>query len=54
MTNAILRIAKESTRQNKDAEAQQILNAVLNDLKRFQKQAEYEDDAALVVIKIKN
>ncbi len=41
-------------RQNKDAEAKQILNTVFNGLKRFQQQAELEDDVTLVVIKIED
>lgn len=41
-------------RKNKDAAAKHILDAVFNDLKRFQQKAELEDDITLVVIKIEN
>ena len=40
--------------QYKDAGAKQILNAVINGLKRFQQEAKLEDDVTLVVIKIKD
>ncbi len=40
-------------RQNKYADAKQLLNAVFDDLKRFRREVELEDDITLVVIKIK-
>jgi serine phosphatase RsbU (regulator of sigma subunit) len=39
-------------RQNKTAGAEQIVNAVFDDLHRFQQQAELEDDLTLVIIRI--
>ncbi len=41
-------------RQNKNAGADQILNAVFDDLNRFRRGAESEDDTTLVVIKIED
>ena len=41
-------------RRNKYAGAEQILDAVFYDLKRFRGEAEFEDDITLVVIKIEN
>ena len=41
-------------RENSSLSANEILNAMLESLKRFQKGAKIEDDITLVVIKIKD